>query len=251
MLLSIITVTYYSKYVIETIENIRRECGFPVSDYEIIIVDNASQPLIQEYAQKNSLIYIKNKRNLGFGAAMNKGIQHAKGEYIALLNPDILITKQTFPTIITYLKKNKNVGIIGPKLLAINNALQYSCKRFPDILTLIIRRFSFVFLVHYFRKRTEYYEMHDYDHATPQHVDWLSGAFLVGRKEVFTEFLFDERFFLYFEDVDICRRIGQKYDIMYFPNAVATHYAAHGSKKSAKLFFYHLSSMMQYFYKYK
>ncbi len=249
MLLSIVIVSYYSKHIIETLENIRKESGLASSQYEIIIVDNASQLSLQKYTQSHSLTYIKNRTNIGFGAAMNKGIRSATGDYIALINPDIFISKETLSSLLTYLKKNKDVGLVGPKLLTEDHTLQYSCKRFPDIFTLLFRRIPLKRFIPFLQKRIEYYDMYDYDHTTPLRVDWLIGAFLVARKEIFMEYPFDEAFFLYFDDVDICRRIGQKYPVIYYPYAVAIHYAAHASKKSLKPLFYHLQSMIKYFCK--
>lgn len=250
MLLSIVIVTYHSKHLIETLENIQKECGLLPSQYEIIVVDNGPQSSVQEYALQHSLVYLQNTKNIGFGAAMNKGIQETTGTFVALLNPDILISKQTLPTLLDYLKKNKNVGIVGPKLLTKDDTLQYSCKRFPTLFTLILRRFPCTHFIPLLRKKEEYYEMRDFDHTTPLQVDWLSGAFLVARKDIFIEYPFDESFFLYFDDVDLCRRIGRKYRVMYYPYATAIHYAAHGSKKSLKLFYYHSCSMIRYFSKY-
>lgn len=251
MILSIVIVTYYSKYLIETLENIQKECGLPKSQYEIIVVDNGSQSSVMEYATQHGIVYLQNKKNIGFGAAMNKGIQETKGTFVALLNPDIFISKKTFPTLLHYLRKNKNVGIVGPKLLTKEHTLQYSCKRFPDLLTMIIRRLPFTHTFSYFKKKLYLYEMRDFDHTKTRHVDWLCGGFLVAKKEVFIQYPFDERFFIYFDDVDICKRISQKYLVIYYPHAVATHYAAHGSKKSLKLFYYHFCSMIKYFRKHE
>jgi GT2 family glycosyltransferase len=250
MLLSIVIVSYHSTHIIQTLDNIHKECGLPTSQYEIIVVDNGSSPHLQEYTKLHSLLYIKNAKNIGFGAAMNKGIQKTTGDYVALINPDILVSKQTLPALLGYIKEKTEIGIVGPKLLTKELKLQYSCKRFPDLFTLLFRRLPGTPYIPFFRKKIERYDMYDYDHKTPLHVDWLSGAFLLARREIFTEYPFDESFFLYFDDVDLCKRIGAKYKIIYYPYAVAIHYAAHASKKNCKPFFYHLHSMIKYFQKY-
>lgn len=251
MLISIVIVTYHSAHIFETLENIQKECGLTPSQYEIIIVDNSSKSTLEEYSNRHSLHYIKNEKNIGFGAAMNKGIQKTRGKYIAIINPDILVSKKTIPSLVAYLQENKNVGVVGPKLVTKEHALQYSCKRFPTLLTLLSRRLPGTHFISFLRKKQEHYEMQDFDHTSTVQVDWLCGAFLVARKEVLIEFPFDESFFLYFDDVDLCKRIGSKYPVIYYPHAIAIHYAAHASRKSWKPFLYHVHSMIRYFWKYK
>ena len=138
------------------------------------------------------------------------------------------------------MSKNKEVNIAAPKLLNDDGSVQLSCRTFPTFCLMLARNIPG--LKYLFSKSLKKHNMLDYNHDTPQKVDWVSGAFMVFRNKYF----FDSRFFMYFEDVDICRRIGK---VWYYPEAVAHHSAGHGSKRNINLFLSHLKSMLYYFVK--
>ncbi len=206
--------------------------------YEIIISNNYGFLSLQDDAVK----IINNKHNLGYGRACNKAIKISKGKYIIILNPDVTINKNTIPDLIQFMNDNKQVNIAAPKLLYPDGSLQYSCRRFPTLSTLLLRNTRLV-VFKSLRNKVAKDNMLDYNHKEPRQVDWVSGAFMVLRRK----YLFDSNFFMYFEDVDLCRRVG---NVWYYPQAFSYHVGSHGSKKSLKLFCSHIKSMVYYFIKY-
>ena len=189
---------------------------------------------------------IENKKNFGFATACNQAIQQTKSDYVLLLNPDVYVQKNTLQLLLNYMDKHPSVGISACKLLYENGNLQYSCRTFGSVLSRILATFSPK------SAKVASYLMKDYDHKEPKKVDWLIGAFLLINKKVFRDVtLLDERFFLYFEDVDLCKRVAAAgWDVVYYPKAVATHTYKQASKRFfSKEQFYHLKSMFQYYMK--
>ncbi len=233
--ISIIIVNYNSSYLNETIKSIKNTVKI---SYEIIIIDNNSNKALQ--FNNSNIKIIKNQHNLGFAKANNQGIRIAKSKYILLLNPDIILKKDTIEETINFMEKNKHSNIVGCKLLNEDGSLQYSCRTFPTPFIFLARNTP---LKHIFKKILYEHDMKDYDHKNTKKVDWISGAFMMLRDRYY----FDENFFLYLEDVDLCRRIGNVY---YSPEAEAIHTGSYGSSKKFKLFLIHLKSIFYYFSKY-
>lgn len=232
--ISIIIINYNNTHLNETINSIKK---FANVSYQIILVDNNSNNS-PEFNDPQITI-IKNKQNLGFGKANNQGIRIAKGKYILLLNPDINLKKDTIKKTINFMEKSRNVKIAGCKLLNEDGSLQYSCRTFPTPLIFLARNTPLKLL---FKQLLFKHDMCDYDHETTRKVDWISGAFMMLRDKYY----FNESFFLYLEDVDLCRRVGNVY---YFPEAEAIHVGSYGSSKNFKLFLIHLKSIFYYFRK--
>lgn len=184
---------------------------------------------------------IQNKKNKGYGAACNQGIRMAKGRHILILNPDVRIGLKALNELINALKQNNKAKIVSCKLLNEDGSLQHSCRRFPTLRALLARRIPLPF-AYLFKKQLNRYNMKDYDHKSPKRVDWVSGALMLMRKKYY----FDENYFMYFEDVDLCRKVGGVY---YYPNVHATHKAERQSARSARLFLLHFASMSYYFCK--
>ena len=112
------------------------------NEIEIIVVDNDSHDGSVKSIEQNfpNVKIITNINNEGFSKAVNKGLKLASGRYLCLMNPDVIISKDTFITLITYLDENKNVGCVGPKILNVNGTIQHSCKRsFPTPLNAMSR----------------------------------------------------------------------------------------------------------------
>lgn len=176
------------------------------------VVDNSqNQDNIKELLETNypQVRYIDSKANLGFGKAQNIGFQKQEARFYLALNPDcqFLPQERILDKIIAFLDKNSEIGMAGPKLLNSDNSLQYSCYRFPGLFDQIARRLGWDKKNKYFSKRVAYYLMKDFDHNQTVPVDWLMGSFILVKKEVLDKIgLFDDRFFMYFEDCDWCRR---------------------------------------------
>ena len=242
--LSIIIVSYNSQRLHETlasiIKNIQR------ISYEIILVENnAEQNQIHRLKREYPLIKaILNPSNVGFAQANNQALKYAQGMFVIFLNPDIIIEKTTITLLLQRLKEDQRIGMIAPQLLNENGGIQYSCRRFPTVRAWLSR------ILNIETEALRRYEMREFDHQNERDVDWCSAAFLMIRKEVLMRVgFFDENIFMYLEDADLCRRVKQYYQVIYYPLAKALHYASYGSRKKLRLFFYHLKSGIYYFLK--
>ena len=231
-------------------------------EYEIIFVDNNSTDesiTYLEKAEKQNLIkLIKSPKNLGFGRANNLGAKNAKGKYILIMNNDITVEKDLLQKMVDYMENHHEIGILAPKLVYHSGHVQDSCRRIMKFSDLIAKRTPLKFLP-YFRHRCDNYLMRDFDHDKTQEVDLLVGAFLLMPKKVFDEVGgFDERYFLFMEDFDLCRKVWAKgYKVVYFPEVEAIHYHKRLSGGSIlgqltkKVFWIHVSSAFKYFWKWK
>jgi GT2 family glycosyltransferase len=232
----------------------------PKLNYEIIVVDNASKDKSQEMIKNwqlkiSNFKYILNEKNKGFGAGCNQGIRISDGKYILILNPDIIVLENSIEKLYEFMEKNKDVGIVGPKLLNPDKTIQSSCYRFPVWYIPILRR-TFLGNLSWAKKKIDYYSMSDFDHLKEKDVDWLLGAALMIRKEMLNQIgLFDERFFLYFEDVDLCKRAKiAGFRVVYYPFSEMFHYYQRTSARGifslfSKITWIHILSGIKYFLK--
>ncbi len=251
---SIIIVNYKSKNKLkDCLESIVQS---DLSDltYEIIVVENASGENLTDLS--SSIIDLKlivSPVNLGMGGGNNLGIKKASGDFVLILNPDTRLRSAALKTLFDYIKDREDVYIVGPKLLNSDLTLQYSCANFPRPWTPIFRR---TFLGRFFKRHLDWFLMKDFSHDIIQEVDWMMGSCLLIRRGGFSGF--DERFFMYFEDIDVCRRAkesGKK--VIYNPLAEVIHCHARASAKGPwylsifkdKLFREHLRSWWNYFKK--
>lgn len=203
---------------------------------EVIVVDNASADGSAEMVSREfpRVTVISNPENLGFGRAANQGIRISNGRYAFLLNPDSTVSANALRDLVRFGDENSDVGIFGPKVLNLDGTLQYSCRSFP---TLGAGLFRNTVLGRLFPKNayTMDYLMTDWDHAETRDVDWLSGAAMVVRRKLVNEIGgFDERFFMYCEDVDLCYRAKQNgWRVTYFPKVIVRHAIGRSSDKNA------------------
>jgi GT2 family glycosyltransferase len=248
MLLSIVIVNFNSgSYLADCIKSITdSNIDF---DYEIIVVDNASSDdsLTTSKRLFPDIKYIENPDNRGFGKANNQGIDLARGKYVLIQNPDTLVNGTAIRDMVAYAGKNKDIGIMSAKLLNKDGTLQWSIHNYPDVLTVL---FEGLFLHRLFPglSRRIGLTVHDkriYDAS--RDVDWITGAImLVDTEAIKTVGKFDERFFLYVEEVDWCYRMRkQGWRVHYFAEAGFTHYLGN-SKGSQKLFIQYQKASVQY-----
>lgn len=227
---------------------------------EVIVVDNASgdgsiEMLEQDFPE---VTLIAAPVNNGFSAGMNLGLKRARGRYVAMLNTDIAIMDKPFDALVRFMDQHPDVGLAGPKLLNPDGSVQYSCYRFHTTLTPLYRRTP-LGRIPFIRKKLQRFVMSDFDHKENRTVDWLLGAFLIARAEaVATVGLFDERFFLYFEDVDWSRRFwAAGWPVMYVADVEVVHYHKRQSAENPGLsgiFAFptniHIQSWLRYLAKY-
>jgi len=218
----------------------------------LIIVDNSPRDDIRQICNDKRIEYLFNNANIGYGAGHNIAILRILelSKYHLVLNPDIYFSRGNLEKLYNFMENNNDVGLVMPKILYPDGSLQYLCKKLPTPFDLIIRRFIPSFLKPLFRKRLDSFEFKDRNYNELMSVPGLSGCFMFIRTGIFKDIgMFDERFFMYAEDTDLCRRIGNKYKTMYYPEAVIYHEYAKGSYKSNKLLMIHIHSAIKYFNK--
>ncbi|MFH1773093.1 MAG: glycosyltransferase family 2 protein [Patescibacteria group bacterium] len=224
--ISIIILNYKSKKLVLNCLKSIKEADFGLLKYEIIVVDNNSQDGLRESLIKQNLdvIFIESKKNIGMGAGNNLGIKKAQGKYIVIMNPDTTVFKDTFKKIYDFMESNLGVGIVGPKQLYPNQTVQDSCFCWYNLFTPIYRRLPLSNLK-FVKKDLDKFLMKDYNKKDIKEVNWLLGSFLFCRaKALFEVGLFDEHFFLYLEDTDLCYRFWIKnWKVVYFPKAAIIH----------------------------
>jgi hypothetical protein len=229
------------------------DCFLSISDFsrKIYLIDNTLNSDYKEFESCESLEYLPVKKNIGFGAAHNKIIDNIKNEskYHLILNPDVGFEYKIFNNLINVLEADRETMMIAPKILFPDRSFQNSCRRFPTIKELIARRVSFLQL--FFKSTIKAGEYADKNLSEPFYADYLTGCFQLYKTEDFVKIKgFDERYFLYMEDVDICRKIdaaGKKK--MYYPHEEIVHVLKKGSNKNIRLFFRHFASALKYFNK--
>ena len=195
--------------------------------YEIIIVDNASTDDSAEMIEHelSHVRLIQSEVNIGYGGGNNKGAQHAKGEYLLILNPVVTVLENSIESMLEKFSEDEHVGLVAPQLLHPDKSIQYSAYRFPKTTTPILRRTVFG-KTPWGRKHLSWFMMADWDHLTSRSVDWVLGGAMMMKKEMLQQLKgFDENYFLYFEDVDLCRRMWQQNKkVIYCAESRMVHY---------------------------
>ncbi len=209
----------------------------PALDYEVWVVDNASTDNSMGMVQADfpEVHCIANPDNRGFSKANNQAIAATESRYVLLLNSDAFIHPGALDNLVAFADAHPKTGIIGPKVLNPDGTLQFSCRRWP---TLGAGFFRNTLLGRFFpdNKFARDYLMGDFDHNSILPVDWVSGcAMLISRALIHKNGGLDERFYMYSEDVDICKRAWDAgYEVVYFPDAVVTHVIGRSSDKNAE-----------------
>jgi GT2 family glycosyltransferase len=252
-IVSVIIVTHKHKSFIDTcLRSVLNQSGV---SFEIVVVDNASGDGCVEYIKNNfpQVVLLPQKIRCGFSENVNTGIMVSQGKYILILNPDTKMYKGALKTLIKRLESDKNIGICGPKLVNPDGSIQLSFRNFPTWKTGLIRRTPLRAIF----KKSRLNNLHlnaNKDHTVSQKVDWALGACLAIKREMLDDIgLFDERYPLYVEDIDLCVRAHlQGWEVWYEPNAVVMHHHMAESDKGffTKHFYFHTIGMMQYMKKY-
>lgn len=257
MKLSLCLVNYYSERdllnFLESFADFRPECL-----YEVIVVNNGSTELnLNEMLHErcgNHIQVIEPKRNLGFGAAQNRAVKKAKGDWVFLVNPDIEVRDRSLEHLLEFAESEEKLGIVGPRLYHEDGSMQSSARRFPSFFDLVVKRLG---MGRFFQKRLERHLYKGLSMSKPTKVDWLVGAAMLMKRERFLEVGgFDERFFLFMEDTDLCRRMKEKgYEVWFDPRAEMIHsqerLSARGWWPFRKVFWIHFSSVLKYFWKWR
>lgn len=220
----------------------------------VYIVDNGAQDanaaelaafkrFLAEYPDAE---YLDAGENRGFGGGHNFVMNRLQSRYHAIVNPDILLKSDAFQALTDYMDAHPEAGMCIP------NITDESGKRldvYRRELT-VLDMFNRMFLKSALKKRAAEHTMADMDYEKPFQVPFGQGSFLVIRTELFRELGgFDERYFMYVEDADLCRRVNERSKLMYVPGATVIHKWEKGSHKNKTLLKYHLQSTGRYFKK--
>ncbi|NLN76337.1 MAG: glycosyltransferase family 2 protein [Armatimonadetes bacterium] len=222
---------------------------------EVYVVDNAScdgsaDMVASEFA--GDVVLITNSDNKGFGTAHNQAISRCSGRYVLILNPDCrILHADLLRKMVDYMDANRDIGMMGPRILNPDGSLQFSARRFPPMFAGLFRHtiLGKLFPNNRFVKG---YLMTDMPHDQIMDVDWLSGSALMVRRETFEQIgLLDERFFMYCEDVDWCKRAHDAgWRIVYYPKVEISHrIGAASDKNPIAMIKAHHRSMFLYFVK--
>jgi len=215
---------------------------------DIFLIDNSQSPNAD--FEKLPVTYIFTGKNLGYGAGHNIAMRETLKKnvpYHLVVNPDVAFEPEILKKIVDFMDKNTNIGLLMPKVFYPDGEIQYLCKLLPTPFDLIFRRFL---PKSWTRKRTEKFEMRASGYDKVMDVPYLSGCFMFFRTEALREVgLFDERFFLYPEDIDITRRMRRKFRTVYYPEVSIIHQHAHSSYENFHILWIHMFNMIKYFNK--
>lgn len=216
----------------------------------VVIIDNASNDgSLDDLENVNlPLIIIRNEKNFGFAKACNQGAKTSKADYLLFLNPDTRLFNNSLKGPIAFMQRKENefVGIIGDQLIDEKNNVSKTCSRFPNAFSLVYMSFG---LDRLFPKIFPAHFMTEWNHNESKVVDQVMGAFFFVRRDLFEKLNgFDERFFVYFEDLDFSLRAKKNgYKIYYLSTAQVFHKGGGTSEKvKAQRLFYNLNSKILY-----
>lgn len=221
-----------------------------LADGEVTVVDNRSTDGSVEFlrTQFPEVRVTHNPRRAGYGENHNCNLKQAHSEYFVVMNSDVAVNRDTFAKLADVMDRYPGIGIIAPKVLNPDGSVQGLNKRYPTVLDLALRRFWPTRWRYIVRRRLDYYEMRDVGYDSTYDVPFLSGAFMFCRTEVLHSIGgFDEQFFLYFEDADLCRRVQRTHRTVYCPDVSVTHFWERGAHKRIRFAWYFIRSAYQYF----
>lgn len=226
--LSIIIVSFNTQKLLDDcLASVFRSLKGTKITYEVIVVDNVSVDGTREMVKKKypDVRTILNKENVGFGKANNQGMKQALGNYIFLLNSDTIVLNDAIGKLVAFAKQHPK-SFVGPKLLNLDRSPQTSCGPFFS-LTVV---FASLFL------RGDKIGLTRWSPSRTRGVDWVSGAALMGSRKLFMDgLLFDEKIFMYMEEIDLLYRARQKgYHTLFYPRSVIIHLGSGSSTNKRK-----------------
>jgi len=221
------------------------------SNYEVIIIDNASSDNSIKVIEDNFPLFrlICSPNNLGFGKANNLAVKYSRGEHLLFLNTDTILTENTPKILLDYLRKHEDIGAIGGRLTFKDGSFQLSYGKLPNLLVEFFYKIRVALDNKWHQIFSDFY---DKKYSRVKTVDWITGACLMIRRDVFQDLNgFDESFFMYFEDIDICKRINESgFKVLYYPETTLIHLLG-GSGRSMKkgINTYYRESQLHYYQK--
>lgn len=221
----------------------------PIS--KLYVIDNSSNDELRDVVKDYDIASYIHSQNLGYGSGHNIAIRKSleqSARYHVVLNPDIYWSDDVIGELERYMDADTDCGLVMPKIVYPSGETQYLCKLLPSPMDLIVRRF--IPGKKYQQKCAYRYEMHWTGYDKVMEIPSLSGCFMFMRCDVLKRTgAFDDRFFMYAEDLDLCRRIGEVSKTMFYPYVTVVHEYAKESYKNKKLLRIHIQSIVKYFNK--
>ena len=231
---SVIVVNYNTAHLLHDMRSALERSAHGLR-IELIIIDNASRDDSAEVLRRDfahaTLIF--NDSNVGFGRANNQGLAHAHGRHVLLLNTDAFVAEDTLPKTVQYMDAHPECGVLGVRLEGRDGVLQPCCRYFPTPWNIFLKRTGW----HRFFPGTRLVDDMAWDHASVRECDWVIGCYFLVRREVIEKVgLFDDRFFLYSEEVDLCWSAKQAgFRVVFFPHTTVVHLGGESAKSDAQL----------------
>lgn len=217
--------------------------------FQLLLIDNSPDDSLGNVLNEECVKYVYTGQNIGYGRGHNLAIKEIinKSEFHLVINSDISFLPNVIGSLVAYMKLHPDVGQIMPKVLSPEGETQYLCKLIPTPFDLIFRRFLPSTVL---KKRKEKFQLIFTGYDKIMEVPYLSGCFMFLRTASIKDVgLFDERFFMYPEDIDLTRRINEKYKTIYFPEVFIIHDHAKESYKKGDMFLIHTTNIIKYFNK--
>lgn len=242
-------VCYHNRH--EQVERLLASVTTARPDMYVYLVDNSRTDALRDLAARFGVHYRHQPDNPGYARAHNWALRAtaaAGRDYHFVLNPDVQLPLDALGKLLAYMEQHPDVGLLAPRVHYPDGRLQPLCKLLPHPLELAVRRFFP--LLHRSSGRLARYELHGSGYSRVMDVPALSGCFMLMRLDtVLRAGLFDERYFLYFEDVDLSRRVGRIARTVFIPHVSIVHDYAKGSYRDWRLLYHHLVSATRYFNK--
>jgi len=199
----------------------------PAGGVEVIIVDNAScdRDQLIDVCRAHGARLLALSRNVGIGAAANRGFRHARGRYVAVANPDLVFSTGAVSRLVRFMDGHPDAGVVAPQFVYGDGTFQPSAKRFPRLRYVLAgRRSPFARFAPGLVPSAEFLYAGIERNSEPAEVESVVGAFMVFRREAFEQAgAYDEAYFMYAEDTDICRRVRRKWKVFLLPGVRVTH----------------------------
>ncbi|GAA6764485.1 glycosyltransferase [Flavobacterium johnsoniae] len=217
----------------------------------LYLIDNSPTDILKKNQNDSRIIYIHNPSNPGFGSSHNVAIQKAinsGSNYHFIINPDIYFEEDVISLMVKYMKNDPSIGMMMPKILNLDGTVQNLPKLLPNPFSILLRKVKKPAKT--YQKFIDQYELRKVPENTVYNAPILSGCFtLVNLTAIKKVGGYDDRFFMYFEDWDLSRRIHQYYKTIYYPLVSVYHGYESGANKSSRLFKIFINSAITYFNK--
>lgn len=220
-------------------------------EVHLVVVDNSPTPVLEQIVKTRAeATYHFAGINLGYGRGHNLALQLAPpSEFHLVINPDIEMEPTVLAKMLKFLEQNQEIALLAPRILNPDGSIQFLNRRALTVLDLLLRHLPGFMLMPWMQRRVEYHQMQDTGYSQTSEVECLSGAFMLLRRAVLEQVGgFDDRYFMYCEDFDLCKRLqSAAYKTVYYPEVSVTHKWERASSKQISMTFVHFRSMIIYF----